>query len=1333
MAMRLLRGDQPPTQQDYVQLGKTLLIGLGGTGKEVLLRFRRLVVEKFGSLDALPCIQYICIDTDNTEDARKEYDRTILDDPLYRKIKFNNVERVDLALPGGIGNYIKNINNYPHIKTWLNTQGNLADLGDLGKGAGQVRMASRLAFYHHFDTIVGALQKAEGALADPNVGKTLEGQGLGEDYNPNLKDAYIICSLGGGTGAGVFLDTAYLVAQMYSDYHRTGMLFLPSFFTGYSGSKRIMANGYAALKELNHYSFANRFILPTRQNPANMGPPPFNETYLLESQNEVGEGVGTAGKEYAMYQMVAEILAQIFSQGAFSGKQRAIRVNLQNFVNDVFLHTVAGSDGSQVAVGEEESYSTRFCSFGMSSISFPTDRLHWAASCRMAQDILDIWQKEQHGDILKVLFTDFLSEAPVVFAQGTYTRPDTRERKVWNQLNDELLMYERSNAERFPAYVWRECLSLRSKLDSAPYGQKSGILNAALRDWDLKLAGEGEADRKKWGQDLRRLEDNLSIYADKVKEGIRARALALQDDNEKGVAYVLDILRELKSLLKNPNYGYLPYYVAEEPRQDANIQQANSRLSALIDDLGRVEKDIFHKKEKTAVCLGKLVTRDSRDPGHLYNYVMARVMRQAAKRGQRLCEEIDRFLGVDAIVEKDSPNYGLIAEYRTVFADLDELKANLKKREDYFISSREYGNHRDLYREGDVDAWYDRWMGEGEARKARLVSTGASMLDAVFHAESVPHALNYIRQTSLETIEDQVTGFCHAIFKSHPVQPSALDMFFDDKRVSDAERKSIIQTMYRRARPWLRQSDKIGHALFSVGNDQKPCLIGLDTESSPVRTEQFRKLLSGVVHPGDPPHAFINIGTPKKGAIVFYNELAGVTAFYPTSVTQTLGMKECYEAFWKNPDEPGFGRSADLHTDKNRFKFSDIIPKTDEEVRKNIEGVRDFMRAWLLGILSVTDGGDEKNHSHYNQFGYIIMNGPWEKKISLGSENHSLDIIYGDRRPAHETHRQVLLGQVEEALGMVQTKGWLPAYLLLIDFFKTHFYPPKQVDCGIEGQPPLTRYSLQYLVLENEENRVLDEFTPSREEKERLSREFLALRGKPTAQALTFEEYEEALRPFTRPAGKFLAHIRTSAGVGKMYRSMPALDLKAEEPDAAWPSAPKAEPVQAATSAVAQNPEMAHAPEKAASPAPSADVATRPCPSCGKPIPASSIFCRFEKKIVAEHVKCMACGAETPNDARECAKCGGNAWVEDVECPMCKNMGAGFPCHVCGYEPEEEAANVGSVDSRPADAPGADASDAPTSAGGTDALQEDPKDRCPVCQNPLSPGQAVCPACGTVI
>ena len=43
---------------------RTLCIGLGGTGRDVLMQIRRLIIDRYGRLDALPVVSFVHIDAD---------------------------------------------------------------------------------------------------------------------------------------------------------------------------------------------------------------------------------------------------------------------------------------------------------------------------------------------------------------------------------------------------------------------------------------------------------------------------------------------------------------------------------------------------------------------------------------------------------------------------------------------------------------------------------------------------------------------------------------------------------------------------------------------------------------------------------------------------------------------------------------------------------------------------------------------------------------------------------------------------------------------------------------------------------------------------------------------------------------------------------------------------------------------------------------------------------------------------------------------------------------------------------------------------------------------
>ncbi|MGZ8708955.1 MAG: tubulin-like doman-containing protein, partial [Thermoanaerobaculia bacterium] len=396
----ILQASLPSSPVSDMPVGPTLLVGLGGTGKEVLLRLRRMIVERYGSLGRLPFLRFMHLDTDKNQTASEQYDLRSADDPLYRDVQFTVTERIDLTIAGGTGKYVEHLNNFPNVKRWFPAGGKIAHLGDLHEGAGQVRMASRLGFFdasNHLK-ITSRLEQCRRELSDAAI--LQQAAQLGFTFNPDRTRVVIVASLAGGTGSGTFLDTGFLVKRYFPEAERVGILLLPAFFTGYPGSDRVRANGYAALMELNHYTFGHPFTgdWVTHDN-TRMGPPPFSTTYLIDGRNEAGLVINSGGgKEYDAYRMVAEVLYQDYSIGAFAGMKRATRINLEQFNLNVYTHNFLNDALRQGNTATHKSivgdmFPCRFGSFGLATISFPTERVQNACASRLVTRILEHWQK----------------------------------------------------------------------------------------------------------------------------------------------------------------------------------------------------------------------------------------------------------------------------------------------------------------------------------------------------------------------------------------------------------------------------------------------------------------------------------------------------------------------------------------------------------------------------------------------------------------------------------------------------------------------------------------------------------------------------------------------------------------------------------------------------------------------------------------------------------------------------------------------------------------------------------------------------------------------------
>ena len=125
----------------------TLFIGLGGTGKEVLLRLRRRFYERWRKV-GLPCVKYLWIDTD-TRDVMAQGEKL---DEIDKLLLFRDIERIGL-LNGSVGADLGDILNQPgrygNIHEWIPDE--VESYGtQVADGAGGVRSIGRLALFKHF-------------------------------------------------------------------------------------------------------------------------------------------------------------------------------------------------------------------------------------------------------------------------------------------------------------------------------------------------------------------------------------------------------------------------------------------------------------------------------------------------------------------------------------------------------------------------------------------------------------------------------------------------------------------------------------------------------------------------------------------------------------------------------------------------------------------------------------------------------------------------------------------------------------------------------------------------------------------------------------------------------------------------------------------------------------------------------------------------------------------------------------------------------------------------------------------------------------------------------
>lgn len=244
-----------------------------------------------------------------------------------------------------------------------------------GKGAGQIRIESRLALYHHLendrakitDTIEKAIRRAYDVHNPFRANKAAK--------------VYLYASLAGGTGSGGFATMACTMRRLLGGsrgHLMIGTFVMPNVFKAKglppNQFDKIMANGYSALAELELLQSARPDAPvefhhdPDSAERKAVERPPFDQVYLVEEKTS--DGVVIADPS-GVYPAIADAaFAQIFS--TIVDKEGSTLDN----------------DTRELAQLDEQGFTKTFGSFGISALVLPTQDLLEYCALRLGADLL---------------------------------------------------------------------------------------------------------------------------------------------------------------------------------------------------------------------------------------------------------------------------------------------------------------------------------------------------------------------------------------------------------------------------------------------------------------------------------------------------------------------------------------------------------------------------------------------------------------------------------------------------------------------------------------------------------------------------------------------------------------------------------------------------------------------------------------------------------------------------------------------------------------------------------------------------------------------------------
>lgn len=227
-----------------------------------LIELKKRFYEVYGHVDeqnnSLPeFVKFMVFDTDvigTRTKSRRQAVNSVSGEVF--PVEFTPAEVIPMG-SAGCDDYVKSPSNAEEFD-WvpLENKGLLNALNELGDGAGQIRLFGRIGMWMNFADVRNAVSKA---INEVKLAR------YGNDYfEPLVEDElsiYIVSSLGGGTGAGMFMDMGILLRDILDEQDTkasiNGYFVLPDIFWKVASPqdmKRVKPNTIGALKDLDFFS-----------------------------------------------------------------------------------------------------------------------------------------------------------------------------------------------------------------------------------------------------------------------------------------------------------------------------------------------------------------------------------------------------------------------------------------------------------------------------------------------------------------------------------------------------------------------------------------------------------------------------------------------------------------------------------------------------------------------------------------------------------------------------------------------------------------------------------------------------------------------------------------------------------------------------------------------------------------------------------------------------------------------------------------------------------------------------------------------------------------------
>jgi len=915
---------------DYNGMTPTIIVGLGGTGKEVLLKIRRMIVETYGALDQLPIVSFLHIDTE--QNAKASEPQVV----LKQDIALSPVEqvwaKVENAKP-----ILNNLSSYCYLSDWFPPQ--LKGTDSILAGAGQVRALGKFAFTANYPQIKSAFQYAKQKIVGHEK-FMLDRWQVELDKGINI---FIACSFSGGTGSGMFLDLAYNLRDWIPASEipqSSAYLVLPGAFSGLGD--RVIANAYAALVELNHYSRSEtRFEAQYSNNgsdriTSNSGQDvPFNFCYLVGNSNDKVT-LPTVG---AVLEMVAQNIFLDFSSG-FSQYKKLVRDNIRKHWS------------SPDPLGFPQNYLT----FGLSSIQFPVDRVLNACAARLARQVVSWWQNPTPSPaaMRDVIKTEILPSLNLAESENDHQLLDSIS------LGDNLKPYSKEVAD------WVSGIRKKRNDLNIPFENLQRFVSVEQEKYAPHF-NDSHPDPKHWSDYFQKMWDNLQHLMPLKRQELRQTVYKLLDDRFRGPKFTRQFLEVLQEVLTDYRNQF------DQARQKDWLPREKSAANALQALLKQIDD---HAKQMLMLNRRGVIDEEFK------NVLQALELTYVSK-----VEVKARTLGVMLLDELKQEVDVLLADLTAFDRVLEALESKIAERENVYV--QETGtltiNGILLYDAKDIDYVYSQTLAGREDSICQSISQ--ALLSAVNSRLFDLSGFNTLRVKDLQ--ERLLTRTQDEFKASTQVQISTAQKFQERYQTLE-EQEAQLKTTFQKSEPFLRFSkEQMGLGWDDLA-EKRQKLVGIQGGSKPTdpAVEAMLPILRKVsalddknIKPLNDPHR-----------IYFIHE---VGAFPLRLIEGMEKMRSIYRSVSQADKNP-------LHTHQDSRQFKDLLPSPQEEAQVKHNLVLGMALAFITTVENQATGYSEVRLRYQNkqtgrdQTQTLGADGREAEEFLLGDANSNMRNILAD-------------------------------------------------------------------------------------------------------------------------------------------------------------------------------------------------------------------------------------------------------------------------------------------------------------------------------------------------